>query len=195
MIRQSVNIMSSVYRCSSHTHCGRTWSFSSQMSQLNFNMIILTHLSLDKMSAILLTTFSNVFLWMKKHEFRLKFQWNLFLRVQLTIFQHWFRYWLGADQVTSHYLNQCWPSSPTHICVTRGDELKQLKLDWPVCYGSLTDMYNASRCVRCHQQMLTAEVANSGHSMIWKCGRVYKNSWTISRQAGAWNVTITRKIG
>ena len=28
--------------------------------------------------------------------------------VQLTIFQHWFRYWLGTVQATSHYLNQCW---------------------------------------------------------------------------------------
>ena len=31
-----------------------------------------------------------------------------FPRVQLTIFQHWFRYWLGADQATSHYLKQWW---------------------------------------------------------------------------------------
>ena len=52
-------------------------------------------------------------------EFRLKFHWSLFLRVQLTIFQHWFRQWLGAEQATSHYLNQWWPSSTTHICVTR----------------------------------------------------------------------------
>ena len=30
-------------------------------------------------------------------------------RVELTLFQHWFRYWLGADQATSYYLNQwCW---------------------------------------------------------------------------------------
>ena len=28
--------------------------------------------------------------------------------LQLTIFQHWFRKWLGADQATSHYLNQWW---------------------------------------------------------------------------------------
>ena len=28
------------------------------------------------------------------------------LKFELTIFQHWFRYWLGADQATSHYLNQ-----------------------------------------------------------------------------------------
>ena len=31
---------------------------------------------------------------------------SLSLRVQLTIFQHWFRKWLGAVQATSHYLNQ-----------------------------------------------------------------------------------------
>ena len=33
---------------------------------------------------------------------------SLFLRCQLTIFQNWFRKWLGADQVASHYLNQRW---------------------------------------------------------------------------------------
>ena len=56
---------------------------------------------------------------MKKHGYQLKFHWSLFLGVQLTIFQHWFGWWLGADQATSHYLNQCWPSRPTHICGTR----------------------------------------------------------------------------
>ena len=29
--------------------------------------------------------------WMKKYEFRLKFHWNIFLRVQLTISKHWFK--------------------------------------------------------------------------------------------------------
>ena len=33
---------------------------------------------------------------------------SLFLGVQLTIFQHWFRWWLGTNQATSHYLNQWW---------------------------------------------------------------------------------------
>ena len=46
--------------------------------------------------------------------------WHLFLRVQLTIFEHWFRQWLGTIQATSHYLNQCWPNSPTHIYSSRG---------------------------------------------------------------------------
>ena len=51
--------------------------------------------------------------------FWLEFHQSLFLRVQLTISQPWFGLWLGAEQMTSHYLNQGWPSSPTHICDTR----------------------------------------------------------------------------
>ena len=62
----------------------------------------------DEIDAILQTTFSNAFLWMKMYEFRLGFHWHLFLWFELKIFQHWFRQWLGADQATSHYLNQWW---------------------------------------------------------------------------------------
>ena len=38
-----------------------------------------------------ISIFSNVFSSMKMFEFRLKFHWSLFPRVQLTMFQHWFR--------------------------------------------------------------------------------------------------------
>ena len=41
--------------------------------------------------AILQTTYSNAISWMKMFEFWLKVHWSLFLKVQLTIFQHWFR--------------------------------------------------------------------------------------------------------
>ena len=68
----------------------------------------LTHRGGDKMAAILQTTFSNAFSWMKRYELRLKFHWRFFLRVQLTILQHWFRKWLGALQARSHDLNQWW---------------------------------------------------------------------------------------
>ena len=51
----------------------------------------LTHWGWDKMAAIFQTTFSNAFSSMKIYEFRLKLHWSLFLRVQLTIFHHWFR--------------------------------------------------------------------------------------------------------
>ena len=50
----------------------------------------LTHWGRNKMDAISQTIFSTAFLWLKMFEFRLKFHWNLFLGVQLTIFQHWF---------------------------------------------------------------------------------------------------------
>ena len=50
----------------------------------------------------------NWFSWMKMYESRFKFHWSLFPMVRLTIFQHWFIYWLGADKATSHYLSQCW---------------------------------------------------------------------------------------
>ena len=38
----------------------------------------------------------------------MKFHWNMFLRVWFIIWQHWFRWWLRAEQATIHYLNQWW---------------------------------------------------------------------------------------
>ena len=67
-----------------------------------------THWGRDNMATISQTTFSNEFSWMKMLEFWFKFNWRLFLRVQLTIFHHWFRLWLGAEHATSHCLNQWW---------------------------------------------------------------------------------------
>ena len=39
----------------------------------------------------ILTTFSNAFSWIKIYKFRLRCHWRLFLRFELTVFQHWFR--------------------------------------------------------------------------------------------------------
>ena len=63
--------------------------------------------------------FSHQFSWMKIVLFQLKFHWSLLSNIHLTIIHHWFRLWLGAKQVTSHYLNQRWLSLLMHICVTR----------------------------------------------------------------------------
>ena len=51
----------------------------------------LTQWGRDKMATISLATPSNAFSWMETCEFRLKFHLCLFLRVQLTTFQHWLR--------------------------------------------------------------------------------------------------------
>ena len=46
----------------------------------------LTYLDQDKMADISQTTLSHAYSWKKMLEFRLKFHWSSFLRVQLTIF-------------------------------------------------------------------------------------------------------------
>ena len=51
----------------------------------------LTHWCRGKMAAIFQTTFSYEFSWMKIFESWLKSHWSLFLRFQLTLFQHWLR--------------------------------------------------------------------------------------------------------
>ena len=63
---------------------------------------ILTHWNRDRMAAISQTTLSNAFSVMKMCGFQLRFHWILFPMVQLTIFHHWIREWIGAEQATSH---------------------------------------------------------------------------------------------
>ena len=83
-------------------------TFPRLMLCTNYGDNELTHWGRDQIDAMSQTTFSNAFSRMKMNEFRIGFHWSLFLRFELTIFQHWFRWWLGADQATSHYLNQWW---------------------------------------------------------------------------------------
>ena len=53
---------------------------------------LISHLPLNKKAdGIWQMIFSTAFLWMKSFVFWLRFNWSLFLRVQLTITQHWFR--------------------------------------------------------------------------------------------------------
>ena len=104
--------------CSHHTKPTTYWWYNQKKAQQSCACIN-TLRSRQKMDAISQTTFSNEFSWMKIFEFRLKFHWSLFLRFQLTIFQHWFRKWLGADQATSHYLNQ-WRSVYWRIYASLG---------------------------------------------------------------------------
>ena len=57
----------------------------------NKKVVSLTHWGRDEIDAIFQTTLLNAFSWMKMYELRLRFHWHLFLRFELTIFQHWFR--------------------------------------------------------------------------------------------------------
>ena len=74
----------------------RAWITARQTMGYDYSSLpdskgFVTHWGRDEMNNISQTTFSNVFSAMKMFEFRLKFHWSLFPRVQLTIFQHWFR--------------------------------------------------------------------------------------------------------
>ena len=51
---------------------------------------VLIHWGRNKMAAMWQTTHSNAFSLMKMLQFLFQFYWSMFLRVQLTIFQHWF---------------------------------------------------------------------------------------------------------
>ena len=62
-----------------------------QQKRQHIDTLDLTHWGQDKMDAIAQTAFSNAFSLMKMYKFWLKLHWILFLMVQLTLFQHWFR--------------------------------------------------------------------------------------------------------
>ena len=70
----------------------------------------------EKMVTISQMTSSNAFSWMKSVVVGFKFHWSLSLRVTLTLIsQHWFKEWLGTQQATNHYLNQC--ADSVHWCI------------------------------------------------------------------------------
>ena len=67
-------------------------------------------------------------------------EWNVWnsltisLKFELTIFHHWFRWWLCADQATSHHLNQWMVSLLTLICIIRLQwvnwDLSSIQVKW-----------------------------------------------------------------
>ena len=88
--------------------------------------VYLTSLPLDKMDAISQTVCSDSLTWMERFVNWVKIHLRWFRSVQFTITQPWFRKWLGAEYMTSHYLNQFWPDSLTHICGTMGRWVKYI---------------------------------------------------------------------
>ena len=107
------HVLSREWRCSwssADRRCSNyIWVIDSSIAYQGASYIrdlTVTQWGRDKMAAIFQTTLSNAFSCMKMLQFQLRYLWSLFLRVQLTIVHHWFWWWLGTDQATSHYLNQ-----------------------------------------------------------------------------------------
>ena len=84
-------------------------------------MLLITHavntLGLKQNGHYCADSISKSIFFYEKVKIWFKFHWSLFLRVQLTMNQHWFGYWFGDVQGTNHYLNQWWYSLPMHICI------------------------------------------------------------------------------
>ena len=107
-------------------HKSPMWTVKEKAYRLGKRTLdLLTYCGRDKMADILKTTLSNAFHWPKMFQLWLNFHWTMFLKFQLTINQHWIRQWLGAEQATSHYLKQRWPSLLTYICVTLPEWVEQ----------------------------------------------------------------------
>ena len=83
---------------SKHHNCCGPWEWIRQhmiRTYLNHatilcNSCLLTHWGRDQIDAISQTTFSSAFSRNEMNEFRLGFHWSLFLRFELTTFQHWY---------------------------------------------------------------------------------------------------------
>ena len=101
--------------------CGAVW-FMLFACHCQWILNGLSHLWMNKVATISQTIFSDALSWMKSFVFRLKVHLNFFLRVQLTITQHWFRWWRQAiiwTNVDPIY----W-----HICGTKERWRKKIKV-------------------------------------------------------------------
>ena len=93
---------------------------------------VLTHWGRDKMAAVSQMTHSNAFSLMKILEFRLRFHWSLFLRVQLVQIMAWRR---SGDKPLSEPMMV---SLLTHICVTRPQWVNNGRDTSPLILSDLT---------------------------------------------------------
>ena len=77
----------------------------------------LTHWGRDKMDVISHTTFSNAFYWMKMYEFRLRFHWSLFPKVQINNIPAMVQIMVWRRPGDKPLSEPMVVSLPTHICV------------------------------------------------------------------------------
>ena len=96
----------------------------------------LTHWGRDKMAAVSQIMFSNAFSWMKMFEFRLKFHWSLFLRVQLTIFivpsRRQAIIWTNDGKLTDAYMRHS--ASMRYMCYNMWQMLQVVGPKEPLIY-------------------------------------------------------------
>ena len=73
------------------------------------------HWDRNKLTVILQTTFSIAFPRLKSFEFLDQVSLKYIPQGLIRYIQHWFRWWFGAEQAISHYLNHWWCRLLTNI--------------------------------------------------------------------------------
>ena len=136
------------------------------------------------MAANFLPTFSNAFSWMKIYEFRLRFHWSLFQMVLSTIFQHWLRWWLGADEATSHYLNQ-WGLIYRRIYASLGLNELRVKSKWEISGGSACPCGDSGVVSRWKGQMYILYYDSIIFKYIWRFNSIMIDSSLIKLENSA----------
>ena len=124
--------------------------------------------SLDKMAAISQTIFSDAFSWLKGFVLWSKFHWSLFPNVQLTINQHWFRQWVGAEMINCPSENNLEGPCISVLCLPPVSHLQQLLVLW--CAQAITWIMNTA----------------PDHYAAWKSKRL---AWFMATN----NVYLTRR--
>ena len=95
------------------------WRHRNDRSKKSYSRAYDNTMRQQKVHPSLQMTFSKAFSSERICITRYKPHWSLSLWIQLEISHHWFWWWLGAGQATSHYLNQCWQRSTTPHAVIR----------------------------------------------------------------------------
>ena len=120
--------------------------------------------------------------------------WSLFPRVQLTISRYWFRYWLGAEQATSHVLNQWWL---VHWRIYASLGLNELQLCCTFEYGwystEVIDIWPVFSCYRevCQRIISAKEYLCFFIFLIFTNSNILVNSnkkSTFVTQCSIWNI-------
>ena len=83
-------------------------------------LVTLTHISLENLAGKLQTTFSNTFYSIKNVWTSIKISQKFVPKGPIDNESTLVQVMAWRRQATSHYLSQCWTSSPTDICGTRG---------------------------------------------------------------------------
>ena len=121
----------------------------------------------------------NTFSWMKMYEFWLTFHWSVFQSIKLLTFQHWFRLWLGTNQVTSHYLNQ-WC---VYWCLYASLGLNELIEDSKMCY--ILNLISSDCLICCMKCIMNSLLVD--HTICWLNGCHNYNA--TSMNAKSWTIT------